>query len=685
MRTTAAGAVALCAALAACGGAARTPVVEAEPSGPPRLTVVYPAAGAAVTASDSTFVFGSVVPAGLPVTVNGVPAQQAESGGWLAWVPVQPGPFTFRVVAAEAVRADSATHASLTPPGADAAPMRELSVLEVPVEVAGAFGPTWRAVLDTASVVPRDEMELHPGDPLTVGFRGVPGLHARALLGMWDETASTFEELAGAPFVETPARDRNIGRRVFGEAQGESERPAAPPSSGPDAAWYEAELLMPGPTVNGDPFRYEGYRGVREGCGEGQPNECGGWRQIAVEVTQGDSTFRYQLARAAVLVRDPAQIEVVKLDDDMQHTGRTDGRVVARTAPDGVYFLFLPNGTKARAERRIGGSLELRLAEDLSVWTDTMQITGAPKRGLEPRSLVPVVRTQTLAGWTRVIVPLERRLPLQVRQRTVPAGYDVTIFGAVAATEFVRYDGRDELIREIRWNQPANDRFVLNVDLADDDAWGFRYGYDGTDFYLDVRTPPGVDDDDGDLDGLTIVVDPGHAPDPGSTGPTGLQEKDANLAVALELARQLEEEGATVVLTRTPATPEDSLPGLNDRTNLAARVGADLLVSVHHNALPDGVNPFEHNGTAVFYYHPQSLALARAIQRELLDELELPDFGVGLGNLAVVRATEMPAVLTEAAFMMLPDQEERLRTEEFQRREATAIRRGIQRFLRERA
>ncbi|MGH3112424.1 MAG: N-acetylmuramoyl-L-alanine amidase family protein, partial [Gaiellaceae bacterium] len=95
------------------------------------------------------------------------------------------------------------------------------------------------------------------------------------------------------------------------------------------------------------------------------------------------------------------------------------------------------------------------------------------------------------------------------------------------------------------------------------------------------------------------------------------------------------------------------------------------------------VNPFENHGSAVFYYQPQSLPLARAIQGELLAVLGLPDFGVGLGNLALARPTEMPAVLTEAAFMMLPEQEELLRTPEFQQREAEAIRRGIERFLRE--
>ena len=63
----------------------------------------------------------------------------------------------------------------------------------------------------------------------------------------------------------------------------------------------------------------------------------------------------------------------------------------------------------------------------------------------------------------------------------------MTIFGARAATEFVRTDFGDPLVREIRWSQPTDDRFVLDVELNQRQPWGYRYGYDGTDFYLDAQ------------------------------------------------------------------------------------------------------------------------------------------------------------------------------------------------------
>ena len=43
-----------------------------------------------------------------------------------------------------------------------------------------------------------------------------------------------------------------------------------------------------------------------------------------------------------------------------------------------------------------------------------------------------------------------------------------------------------------------------------------------------------------------------------------------------------------------------------------------MLVSIHNNALPDGVNPFTNNGTSVYYNQPRSVPLARAIQAALV-------------------------------------------------------------------
>ncbi|HSR90143.1 MAG TPA: N-acetylmuramoyl-L-alanine amidase, partial [Gemmatimonadales bacterium] len=53
------------------------------------------------------------------------------------------------------------------------------------------------------------------------------------------------------------------------------------------------------------------------------------------------------------------------------------------------------------------------------------------------------------------------------------------------------------------------------------------------------------------------------------------------------------------------------------------------------------------------------------------------------GDLALVRPTWMPSVLTEGLFMMLPQQEAALRSEEGQALYAEAVFDGIETFLRD--
>jgi N-acetylmuramoyl-L-alanine amidase len=109
------------------------------------------------------------------------------------------------------------------------------------------------------------------------------------------------------------------------------------------------------------------------------------------------------------------------------------------------------------------------------------------------------------------------------------------------------------------------------------------------------------------------------------------------------------------------------------------------LISIHNNALPDGINPFTNSGSSVYYNQPRSIPLARAIQSALVRRLGLRDLGIGRGDLALVRATWMPSVLTEGMFMILPEQEAALRTPEGQHLYALAVYEGVREFLRERA
>ena len=228
------------------------------------------------------------------------------------------------------------------------------------------------------------------------------------------------------------------------------------------------------------------------------------------------------------------------------------------------------------------------------------------------------------------------------------------------------------------WAQGDREEVTLTLELSRR-LWGYHASWERGDLVLDVRRAPALDPG-GSLQGRLIAVDPGHPP-AGSTGPTGLREAEANLGIGLEVQRLLEQEGAQVVMTRTADVPLELWP----RVDLAERAGADLLVSIHNNALPDGVDPFANNGSSVYYNQPRSIPLARAVQSALVRRLGVRDLGIGRGDLAMVRTTWMPSVLTEGLFVIVPEQEAALRSPRGQRLYAEAVVEGIRRFLRERA
>ncbi|HEU5173663.1 MAG TPA: N-acetylmuramoyl-L-alanine amidase, partial [Gemmatimonadaceae bacterium] len=133
-----------------------------------------------------------------------------------------------------------------------------------------------------------------------------------------------------------------------------------------------------------------------------------------------------------------------------------------------------------------------------------------------------------------------------------------------------------------------------------------------------------------------------------------------------------------VVMTRTTADP---VP-LGDRGIVARRANGHAFVSIHLNAFPDGVNPFTAQGTGVYFFHPPSEPLARDVQRELVRWLGLPNLGVYYDNLALVRPTWMPAILTEGLFIMMPEQEAAMRTEAGQEAYARGIADGLEAYFR---
>lgn len=221
---------------------------------------------------------------------------------------------------------------------------------------------------------------------------------------------------------------------------------------------------------------------------------------------------------------------------------------------------------------------------------------------------------------------------------------------------------------------------------------------------------------------LIVAIDPGHGgQDPGAMGPTGKREKDVTLAIGRELARQI---NATPGMKAYMTRDTDVFIPLPMRAQKARAAKADIFISIHADAAENR----SATGSSVYVLSTKGASSQRA--RWLADKENAADLvgGVRLqktdstlasvlldlaqsghmkasedaaghvlgglkrignnhkpeierANFAVLRTSDMPAMLVETAFISNPDEERRLTDPGYQRRLAGAVLDGVNTFF----
>lgn len=212
-----------------------------------------------------------------------------------------------------------------------------------------------------------------------------------------------------------------------------------------------------------------------------------------------------------------------------------------------------------------------------------------------------------------------------------------------------------------------------------------------------------------------IVIDPGHGGhDTGTIGPSGLQEKDLVLDIAVKLKALLEERlGSDVLLTRT----DDTFVPLEERTAMANESQADLFLSIHANSSRNrrvsGVETFfldfassvdaeevaarENSSAQKTIFELQDLVqkitlkekieesreLAQIIQKSVMSQLQKShrqarDRGVKQAPFIVLIGANMPSILSEVSFVSNPSDEKLLRSSSYRQKLAEALCRGVE-------
>lgn len=346
------------------------------------------------------------------------------------------------------------------------------------------------------------------------------------------------------------------------------------------------------------------------------------------------------------------------------------------TALDGTPLLYPREGTRFVAVGRQGEDIRVRLAPGLSALVTAEQVTlteGVPL----PAMPGAVNLDPAPADELRLRLPLGARVPFSLAQ--TGSRLDLTLYGLSELPVVPNLS--DPLLAGIRAAPLGLEVSRLSLDLAAPQLWGFYAAYEGNDLLLTVRRPPALDPLR-PLAGRVITLDPGHGgSNLGGAGLLGTPEKGLTLPVALRAAELLRAQGAVVNVTRD----RDVFVGLSERGLQAEQTRADLLVSLHHNALPDGRDPRGIRGPEVYYTWPQAETLAGAILEQL--RAQLPELGVGAGlkpgaNLALTRPSTQISLLVEMAYLTDAGNVRVIHSAAGQERLAQAIAAGITDFYR---
>ena len=143
-----------------------------------------------------------------------------------------------------------------------------------------------------------------------------------------------------------------------------------------------------------------------------------------------------------------------------------------------------------------------------------------------------------------------------------------------------------------------------------------------------------------------IIIDAGHGGYDNGATYNGRREKDDNLELALALGEILTDSGIEVGYTRV----DDIYQSPVEKARIANSQDGDYLVSIHRNSSP---MPNTYSGVQSLIYEDSGVMslMANNINQEM-SQVGYQNLGTSLRqNLAVLRRSDMPAILVEAGFI----------------------------------
>lgn len=341
------------------------------------------------------------------------------------------------------------------------------------------------------------------------------------------------------------------------------------------------------------------------------------------------------------------------------------------------------------------------------------------------KATVKDIRYWSSPGQTRVVIDLTRPIDYKTNRLSKPDRLYFDLINTQIPKEIKKnLSVSDGILRSIRAGQFDQETVRVVLDLDRMETYNVFLFEEPARLIVDVNAKKA----EAVITKRTVVLDPGHGGhDPGAVGPSGLQEKDVVLDIALKLREILSNDPSLEIhLTRD----RDIFIPLEERTAIARKKEADLFVSIHANASPNrsarGVETYLLNWTndeeamrvaarenyismrqmrrtmAAYksdverilndlsrdYKRDESLKLAHLVQNSIISEINKErrktiNLGVKQALFYVLVGASMPSILAEVSFISNPEEERLLSKDSYRAAIANSIAKGIKSYLAE--
>lgn len=223
------------------------------------------------------------------------------------------------------------------------------------------------------------------------------------------------------------------------------------------------------------------------------------------------------------------------------------------------------------------------------------------------------------------------------------------------------------------YNPELSDTSVYTLNIPKPEKYTYKVSLEDGVYTFKVSELPA------DIKDYTVIIDAGHGgSERGAIGCLGDEEKNINLRIALELQKHLKDLGINTVMTREC----DGNISLGDRVKIAKANNANIFVSIHLNSIGDiPMNIHKNKGTSVYYFNPNSKALAEIVEKRVSKSAGTKKDGTRTAAFYVIIPPEYVGILVEAAYMTNPMDSVLYRTDNFAKNIANGIAESIVEFI----